>query len=146
MDGGIMNGSSLKLNRVEIFTSDNVNTNNQGIIGIAAAGQVTNIDLKMMDDNFITGGILRTFHSTFGDYIHLQVIDIDNVLGFGTNVVLGQYCTSWYLRDDAQEQFNETTSYPAKIVAGLYLRIVYHSIGQSDVVVTANYRLHKALY
>ena len=141
-----MIGSTLKLNRVDIFASDNVNSNNHGIKGTAIAGQITNIELKMLDDNFITGGTLSTLNSQFGDFINLQVVDIDNILGLGANTILGQYCTSWYLRDDSQEQFNESTNYPAKILAGLYLRLVYHSFGSSDITVIINYRLHKALY
>ncbi len=134
-----MNGSTLKLNRADIFASDNVT-------GVVTAGQTVNIDLKMLDDNFITGGILYTLDSKFGDYINLQVVDVDNILGYGINTILGQYCTNWYMCSDSQEQLNETVNYPAKILSGLYLRIVYHSLGLSDVTVIINYRLHKALY
>ncbi len=141
-----MQNSILQITRVDQFASDNVQVNNQGIMGTAIAGQLTNIDLKMLDDNFITGGILNTISSTFGDYVHLQVIDIDNVLGYGANVILGQYCTSWFMRSDSQEQLNEKTDYPAKLLAGVYLRLAYHSTGADDVIITLNYRLHKVLY
>jgi hypothetical protein len=141
-----MNNSILQLNRIEAFATDNVSVNNQGVLGTAIAGHVTNIDLKMLDDNFIIGGILHTLNTKFGDHVILQVIDIDNILGFGPNTVLGQYCTTWYLRDDQQEQLDENNPYPSKIAAGLYLRLIYTSTGETDVTVIINYRLHKALY
>lgn len=141
-----MNDSKLVINRTGIFSSDNVKVNNQGTMNTAPAGQVTNIDLKMLDDNFLTGGILRTLNAQFGDYVHFQVVDVDNILGLGHDLVLDQYCSNWYMRDDCQEQLNEEVSYTAKIFSGLYLRLIYHSFGEKDVIVTANYRLHKALY
>lgn len=141
-----MNESILKVTRVDVFASDNVSANNQGMMAIIPAGKVTYVDLKMLDDNFLTGGILRTLNTQFGDYVDLQVVDVDNILRAGNNIVLAQYCTSWYLRSDSQEQLNETINYPAKVLSGLYLRLVYHSVGLENVTVTVNYRLHKALY
>jgi len=141
-----MQGSTLRLTQISQFSSDNVNNNNQGILGTALAGQNTNIDLKLLDDCFLIGGILRTQTSSFGDYAVFQVIDIDNILGYGAGAVLGQYVNKWYMKSDEQEQLNETTTYPAKVLAGLYLRIVYTSIGLIDVKVAINYRLHKILY
>lgn len=141
-----MVNSTLKLTQTSQFASDNVNSNDQGTIVTATAGTTTNIDLKLTDDNFITGGVLRTEQATFGDSATFQVIDIDNVLGYGAGVVLGQYVTNWYMRSDEQEQINETIPYPAKIYAGLYLRVKYTSIGTSDTQVAVMYRLHKILY
>jgi hypothetical protein len=100
----------------------------------------------MTDDCFLTGGILRTNNAVFGDYCDMQVIDKDNVLGYGANVVLNQFVTKWYMRSDAQEQFEKSLPYPSKLLSGLYLRIVYHSIGSVDVDVAMNYELHRALY
>lgn len=141
-----MQNSTLKLTQVEQFTSNNVNSNSQGTLGTAIAGTTTNIDYKLLDDCFITGGMLRTIGQIFGDSVTFQVVDVDNILGYGAGLVLGQYITSWYLRSDAEEQVNESTTYPAKILTGLYLRVIYVSTGSTDVQVSVNYRLHKALY
>ena len=35
--------------------------------------------------------------------------------------------------------------YPAKVYAGLYLRLIYTSTGASNVAVAINYSLHKVL-
>ncbi len=141
-----MNGSILKLTQVSQFASDNVNSASRGVTGLALAGQVTNLDLKLTDDAFITGGVLRTYTSAFGDTATFQVVDVENLLGYGENVVLGQYINEWHMRSDVQEQINEITTYPAKILSGLYLRIIYTSTGDTDVLIAANYRLHKILY
>lgn len=141
-----MLNSTLIIRTIEQFAANNVNCNIQGTIGTAIAGTTTNIDIKLTDDHFITGGNLRTNQATFGDYCTFQVIDIDNILGYGTNIVLGQYCTNWYMCSDKQEQLDETIPYPAKLKAGLYLRLKYTSTGTSDVIVAVSYRLHKALY
>jgi hypothetical protein len=141
-----MQNSTLKLTRVEEFASNNVNANNQALLFTAAAAQTTTGDLKLTDDCFITGAVLRTNTSAFGDYAVFQVVDVDNILGYGAGTVLGQYVNKWYMRSDAQEQANENTPYPAKILAGLYLRLIYTSVGLMPVSVAINYRLHKALY
>ena len=141
-----MINSTLKLSQLAHFASTNVNKNGQGVIFTALAGQTTNGDYKLVDDCFITGGILSTLTSTFGDSTTFQVIDIDNIMGYGANVVLGQYITNWYMRSDTQLQIDESIPYPAKIYTGLYLRVRYTSIGATDVQVIVNYRLHKALY
>jgi hypothetical protein len=141
-----MINSTVKLPQIAQFASTNVNSANQGIMATAPAGTTTNVDLKLTDDCFLTGGILRTLNSTFGDYTAFQVVDVDNMLGYGAGTVLGQYTTCWYMRSDAQEQVNENTPYPAKVLAGLYLRVIYVSIGTTDVTITVMYRLHKALF
>lgn len=141
-----MQGSTLKICQTEQFSSLNVNGNHQGVIGTATAGTTTTIDYKLLDDAFLVGGILLTKGATFGDSVTFQVIDIDNVIGYGANVVLGQYISNWYMREDSQSQVNEISSYPAKVLANLYLRIRYTSIGGSNVSVAVNYRLQKALF
>jgi hypothetical protein len=140
-----MVNSTLKLTQINQFASDLVHANNQGVSGNATAGVVSSIDLKLTDDHFVTGGVLRTLNSAFGDSVTFQVVDVDNVIGYGAGTVLGQYATSVYMRSDSQEQINENIPYPAKIPAGLYLRIVYTSVGTTDVTVTMMYRLHKIL-
>ena len=141
-----MNGSGLIITKASMFASDNVLFSGKGVLGTATAGISSNIDLVMTDDCFLTGGILRTNISVFGDYADMQVVDKDNVLGYGVNVVLNQFVTKWYMRSDSQEQFVTSLPYPSKIFSGLYLRLVYHSTGGINVSAVMNYELHKALY
>jgi hypothetical protein len=141
-----MINSTLKLTQIAQFASTNVNSANQGLRTTCTAGTTTNIDLKLNDDCFLTGGVLRTDGSAFGDYATFQVVDVDNIFGYGAGTILGQYISNWYMRSDAQEQVNENTPYPAKVLAGLYLRLVYVSTGTSNVDAVVMYRLHKALF
>jgi len=141
-----MQNSTLVLSQLDQFSSTNVNSAVEGVFSTATANASTNIDLYISDDCFLIGGSLLTNQAAFGDYAKFQVVDVDNTLGLGANLVLGEYIKSWYMRSDVQLQLNETVVYPAKIKAGLYLRVVYVSTGQNNVSVAINYRLHKALY
>lgn len=141
-----MQNSTLVISQLEQLSSTHVNSAATGILGTALAGQTTALDLAITDDVFIVGGCLLASGATFGDYVRFQVVDKDNILGYGANLVLGQYINSWYLRSDSQLQINETMVYPAKVRAGLYLRAIYVSTGGSDVPFAINYRLHRALY
>lgn len=141
-----MQGSAIIITKVSMFASDNVTFSGKGTLGTAAFGTVSNVDLVMTDDCFLTGGRLRANIPVFGDYVDLQVVDKDNILGYGANVVLNQFVTKWYMRSDDQQQVEILLSYPSKVFAGLYLRLVYHSTGTVDVGVAVNYELHKALY
>lgn len=128
------------------YSSKDLNANFKGTKFTANAGQTTNNDLLISDDMLIDGGMLVALNSTLGDKVNLQVIDKDNILGYGANTVLGQYMTDWYMNPDASTQINFQNTYPAKLYAGLYLRVVYISVGQTDIDVIVNYRLHKVLW
>lgn len=141
-----MINSVVKLPQLSQFDSTNVNAASRGTIATIPAGSTTNIDIKLLDDSFLTGGVLRAKGATFGDYATFQVVDVDNVLESGYGAILGEYVTNWYMRSDSQEQVNENTHYPAKIKANLYLRLIYVSIGVTNVDVAIMYRLHKALF
>lgn len=141
-----MNNSGLSINKVEMFASDNVRFDGKGVLDTAIAGTTHNVDLIMTDDVFLTGGILRTDNAEFGDYADMQVVDKNNILGNGAGLVINQFVTKWYMRSDAQQQFETSLPYPSKIFAGLCLRLVYHSTGSVDVKVVMNYELHRALY
>lgn len=108
-------------------------------------GQSHNIDLKLADDYLMTGASVIVKDATFGDKFSLQVIDIDNILGYGSNTVLLQTITDWGVVADKQDQGSLAAGYPAKIVAGLYLRMIYISIGTINPSVIINYHLHKVL-
>ena len=136
---------SRAITQVSQFTSTNVYFNGQGVIGTALAGTTSNIDLTIADDCFFTGGVLRTKNATFGDHLSLQIVDVTGIYA-PANTVLGQYATDWYMGSDVQEQVNIEVPYPGSIYAGLVMRCVYTSIGTTDVAVTLNYTMHKALY
>lgn len=111
----------------------------RGVIGTATHNATTNIDFDITDDELLTGATVHVQNSTFGDYIDIQVVH--PIAG-----VVGQFVTSFYVNSDVQKQIDFENKYPAKIVSGLKLRIVYHSTGLVlDPKVAVNYVLHKVL-
>lgn len=115
-----------------------------GIKATAAKNSTTNIDFKVTVDNiFINGGLILYKNANWGDYITAQVVDIDNVLGYGANLVLQEYITKWYVHPDDKE-LKILLDYAGKIPINTYLRIKYTSTGVvTDVDIAVNYALHK---
>lgn len=130
---------------INAFVKVALNYNAVGVTGVANSGTTTNVDYQLTDDTLLTGAQVLTSTSVFGDSITFQVVDVNNILGYGANVVLKQFITNWQLRSDSQEQIDLHVNYPAKLKAGLYLRLVYSSTGGSNVNVAINYALHKVL-
>lgn len=60
-----------------------------------------------------------------GDSVKFQIVDVDNILGYGANFVVEEFADV-YVMPDAPIHF---TLYKAKLVANLYVRIKYNSIG-----------------
>jgi hypothetical protein len=73
----------------------------------------------------------------------LRVVDVDNILGYGPNVILSEFVTGWCVDTSRQNQGIFTAGYPAKIPANLYLHLVYVSTGATNVTLRCNLFLHK---
>jgi hypothetical protein len=115
-----------------------------GMSGTATKNTTTNIDYKLLEQRYLNGCMLIIKNQVFGDKVKFQVVDVDNILGLGANTVLDEFGTDWYVSEDSQDQGMITIPYPAKIVAGLYIRIVYNSVGtENDVQLKCNLFLHK---
>jgi hypothetical protein len=128
------------------YSCDSLNTNLKGTRFTALGNQVTIYDFLITEDNLIDGAQLHCIGANLKDKITFQVVDKDNVLGTGLNKVLGQYVTDWHINPQITEQFNYVSEYPAKLLSGVYLRIIYTSAGASSVEVLTNFRLHKVLW
>lgn len=126
------------------FIKSTLNYSAVGISSLVSFSSVTNIDHRLADDVLLTGAQVLTNCATFGDTINFQVVDVDGIFA-PAGTVLNQFVTNWQLKSDSQEQINLNINYPAKIYAGLYLRLVYTSIGSTDITVAINYSLHKVL-
>jgi hypothetical protein len=113
-----------------------------GIKTTVPFGTEFNIDFKIDRSNmWITGGQIIYQNSCFGDYVQFQVIDKDNTLGYGENVVLRTFVTKWYLDPGKSSQVISPT-YAAELFPNIYLRAIYTSTGTTDVSVCINYDLH----
>jgi len=69
--------------------------------------------------------------SAVGDKITFQVVDVDNILGYGAGLVLDEFGTDWFVMPGSTETIR---LYKAKLVTNLYLRVKYTSVGTTDDV------------
>lgn len=143
-----MQGSKAAPKSIKEYSSTDLNISLKGIKFECTANNTTINDLQITDDCLVDGAVFIVLNSLLGDKISCQVIDKDNILGYGANTVLGEYVTDWYINPEATEQLNYKSEYPAKIYSGLYLRIIYTSAGTptSMTTVIVNYKLHKLLW
>lgn len=114
-----------------------------GITGIATSGQVTNIDYKFTEPRFINGGKLILKNHVMGDSLKFQIVDKDNVFGYGSGIVLDEFVSNWNVAEDKQDQGDYLVSYLARVPTNIYLRLAYTSTGETDVAVALNLYLHK---
>lgn len=139
-----MINSTLAISSVSQFTSLNVVFNGQSAQKEFQPGIISHLDYKVLNDCFITGAKFKAKNATFDDTASFQVIDIDGIVS-PAGTVLNQFITGWSMVEDKQTQIDFSAPYPAKIIAGLYLRIVYKSAGHTPVFASADYYLHDAL-
>lgn len=128
------------------YTSESLKANFKGTSFTSTANLNTTNDFLISEDNLIGGVQLHCIGATIRDKITFQVFDKNNLLGNGNNYVVDQFITDWHINPQVSEQFNYVCEYPYKIVAGLYIRTTYKSIGLSDVEVLVNFRLHKVIW
>lgn len=117
-----------------------------GYSGTATAGTTTNIDFAVgAEDRYINGTMLLLKNHAWGDTVDLKVVDVNNVMGYGAGVVLNQFGYTWNINDQVQQQGVTNFNYVARLYAGLYIRIVYTSVGGTNVDVKLNCFMHKKM-
>ena len=131
--------------RVLDMDADKVRFRGKGTSGTAAAGATTSIDLHLTEERLLEGGQIILQGHVLGDHIAFEVVDVDNILGYGAGVVLDQYATNWYVDPSTNGQYVIRLEYVAFLLAGLYLRLKYTSTGAAAVSVYVNYFTHKPL-
>ncbi len=99
-------------------------------IGIVDANSNVIVDLQLQPigsetQQIIYGGSLHADNPGFEDHVKFQIIDKDNVLGYGANVIIKEYITKAYLNNNNSfEEYDEAGAY---LPVGLYLRCIYTS-------------------
>ena len=68
------------------------------------------------------------------------MVDVDGVLA-PAGTVLTQYVDNFYVVDG--ERRTLASGQAADIVAGLYLRVVYHSTGQQNVIINLDWQVFR---
>lgn len=116
----------------------------EGFTATATKNTTTNLDYKITGDRYINGLQMLCTNQAANDSATLQIVDKDNVLGYGTNVVLSQFATNWQIADGNQDQGIIQLPFRGKIPANCYIRIRYTSTGiLTNVTVNGNIFLHQ---
>lgn len=140
----------------QVLGEDDQSLSTRGFHFIAAAGVATAFDKQFDKKLNIRGGVIKTKNEAPGDWIEILIIDKDDVLGIPASlpeeawatIGIKGYTPEGYpiLRDYLKEWFilpgevNEAVDVSiGKLPApGIYGRIVYHSVGETDVDVVVN--------
>lgn len=99
----------------------------------------TNHDYLITSPIKLQGGYYWVNGANLGDRVSLSVIDKDNILGRGNNVVLNQYVDRMPIAP-WQHMQEISTAAAGLIVSGLYLRLTYENIGTQPVNFSVTYR------
>lgn len=109
------------------------------------AGGEKSVLYQVTQKMYINGGRLVTDgNSVFGDWVEFQIVDHDNLLGYGVDTVLANWIPKWIV---AWKTAAETiqTPYAGSPPVGMYFRMTYHSVGVADVGFSVNYMIHKPI-
>jgi hypothetical protein len=132
-----MQNSQFNPESVYDFKKSKLNKDARGFSTTITAGTTGTLDYTLTDDCLISGGCLLCVTGNKGDKVNFQVL-------MGQTVV-AQYVTDWYITPDSVQQSVPQSRYPAKLVAGLTLRICYTSTGETDVWIAINYDIEKVI-
>ncbi len=124
-------------------SSDGYRFRGTGISGTITAGTEGSVDYKLTEDRMINAVHLMLENHVWADSVKFQIVDIDNILGYGPNTVLDEFATAWNVDPSICSQRHERIEYPAKVLKDLYIRIKYTSTGGTDVNMHINLYLHK---
>lgn len=125
------------------MSADKVKFRGEGLSFTATAGASTTFDHILSEARLLDGIQLILKDQAFGDSVDLKIVDVNNTLGYGAGVVLDAFSTGWRVASDRQDQGQIRLPYAAEVLAGLSIRLVYHSVGASNVSVEANLFAHK---
>ena len=73
------------------------------------------------ETRLISGAEVWTDSGNYGDYLTFQVVDVDNVLGYGAGAVLEEFGTSWQMSSGGPTKC--FPGYVASLLPGLYVRM-----------------------
>lgn len=129
------------------YSAKDLNTDFQGATFNITPNTTTDCDFLISDDSILDGLVVDILNENLGDKMSFQIIDKDNVMGYGQDVVLKQFATDIYVTPGIIRQIDHTSSYPAKAFSGLYLRLKYTSThSETGPILIIRYKLHKILW
>lgn len=139
--GSLVDSDGASLVRPRAFAnSDGFRFRGSSMSGEVAANSTGDIEYEMPAERFINGGRLLIDNIGENDKMTFQVVDKNNVLGYGAGVVLDEFIKDYFVPTTGNLEVR--LDYPAKIVAGLFLRLKYTSTHQNGCKVKCNLYLH----
>jgi len=124
-------------------SAENFRFRGKGVAATITAGTTHNIDHKITEIRYITGVQIILINNHKDDKVHFEIVDVDNVLGYGAGFVIDRFGEDWYFATDTQDQHPIIIPFPSKLPANLYIRVIYVSAGTTDVDVKINLFLYK---
>lgn len=149
----VSGGASDQLNflRVDVLVKttafsdpEGVEFDGQGFSGTALSLATTDIDFQMPQTLRMNGINVMCASPSAGDKVTLQVVDKDNVLGYGAGVVLKTFASNWFVDWNNGHNIVQTPYY-ATVYQGLYVRVKYTNAGVSPQLVYCNLYCHKEI-
>lgn len=134
---------SIKVNGFRQFDDDAKDLFRKSYKWDITANQTNENDVKFTHDIYIYGGIYNVVGDiNDGDYLEIEVIDKDNVLGLGANTVLSKFVETEYIvaNDPHAIILSEQGD---NIPAGIYLRARYVSVGSNAPTLVVRYLMRK---
>lgn len=130
-----------KSNVIQVLGKDSLFLSPRALKFTATHGQTTIHDKVLDMELVLRGGVLYCENAALGDNLKLQIIDKDNVLGLGGSseepTILGEYVKEWYVMPGIKNELVDVSISQA-LPAGLYVRVIYESVGETDVVAILN--------
>jgi hypothetical protein len=77
-----------------------------------------------------------------GDWADLEIVDIDNLLGYGEGLVVAKYGSEVHFVPN--DQGTLVFQFKKDVPPGLYLRVKYHNTGAEAVSFVINYFLRRS--
>jgi hypothetical protein len=101
------------------------------ISGIAEANSTTDIDYKMTGNYIIYGAEMLYDRALHGDSIQFQIIDKDNILGYGAGLVVHNWIVKWYI-DSHANSMRQLSDFGGTVLKDLYIRLKYTNIDENS--------------
>lgn len=111
----------------------------------ATASSTTTFDYKLTDYYFIREFNFQSVNAVLGDYINIQIVDKDNVLGLGANSIVEELVTKAYVKSTSNTTpivVANTSAYEVP-VPNLYFRVTYTS---TSVTTAADVYINLIMY
>lgn len=120
--------------------TDNYFYRGQGFAFNVPAGTTLDHDIEILDEKAIDGSEIWVASNVFGCKANFQVVDKNGIYS-PAGTVLNQFAFDWNLHPSGT---NKTSpGYPAKLLAGLFVRIKLTNPSASPVKVYGNLFLHE---